>query len=258
MTTTTTKELVKKFIETKFDKLVDKKGKFSYAPWASAVKQLLLVAPNSTFTFEPVVYYGDTCMVSTTVTINDKKLPCILPCYATPRGGGKPSSISNPDSYELNTSYMRCLVKNIAMHGLGIDIYTQDETDEYYMEFDDEIDEEKEADLPEPLRAKNIRADKAREDKIKSQADNDLGKDTLFKVHESITRYGLEEAGFVVILNTICKDHKSKLKFRNLENFEKDINKIPENILSSVLERANTFIQKNEAVRMDKIIDETV
>ena len=131
------KEFTKKLIDTKFDKLVEKKGRFSYAPWATAVKQLLLVAPDSTWTFGTPMNLGETVMVSTTVTINNITRPCIMPCYATPRGGGKPTSITNPDSYELNTSYMRCLVKNIAMFGLGIDIYTQDETDEFYMEFEE-------------------------------------------------------------------------------------------------------------------------
>ena len=130
-------KITKTLIDNKFDNLVEKKGKFSYAPWATAVKQLLKLVPSATWSFEPTTQHGDYVMVKTTVTIYGVTRPCILPCYAIPKGGGQPRSIPNPDTYDLNTAYMRCLVKNIAMFGLGIDIYTQDETDEFYIEFDE-------------------------------------------------------------------------------------------------------------------------
>tara|TARA_X000001382_G_scaffold114232_1_gene92440 strand:- start:661 stop:1431 length:771 start_codon:yes stop_codon:yes gene_type:complete len=253
------KEFTKKLIDTKFDKLVEKKGRFSYAPWATAVKQLLLVAPDSTWTFGTPMNLGETVMVSTTVTINNITRPCIMPCYATPRGGGKPTSITNPDSYELNTSYMRCLVKNIAMFGLGIDIYTQDETDEFYMEFeDDEISETQENSLPPILQQKNISEEKKRVDSIKSNSDKKLGKELLVKVYESVDKYGLNKDGFVSIVMATCKEHKFKTNITAFDHFVKSIDTLPIAVQQSLLDRANDFIQKNYDLRTEKILEETI
>jgi len=83
-------------------------------------------------------------MVETSVTINDVTKHYILPVYSN--YGGRPKAIQNPDAYAINTAYQRCLVKTIASFGLGLDIFTQDETDELYVDCVEktEIEEPKE------------------------------------------------------------------------------------------------------------------
>lgn len=121
------------------------KGKFDYLPWAVVVKQLIVIHPDATWRFLPHTTYPDgSVMVETSVTINDVTKHYILPVYSN--YGGRPKAIQNPDAYAINTAYQRCLVKTIASFGLGLDIFTQDETDELYVDCVEktEIEEPKE------------------------------------------------------------------------------------------------------------------
>tara|TARA_R100001086_G_scaffold245086_1_gene175559 strand:- start:359 stop:961 length:603 start_codon:yes stop_codon:yes gene_type:complete len=109
------------------------KGKFDYLPWAVVVKQLIIAYPDASWRFLPhTVYPDESIMVETSVTINNVTKHYILPVYTN--WGGKPKAIQNPDAYAINTTYQRCLVKTIATFGLGLDIFTQDETDELYVD----------------------------------------------------------------------------------------------------------------------------
>ena len=109
------------------------KGKFGYLPWAVVVKQLIIAYPDASWRFLPHTVYPDgSIMVETSVTINNVTKHYILPVYTN--WGGKPKAIQNPDAYAINTAYQRCLVKTIATFGLGLDIFTQDETDELYVD----------------------------------------------------------------------------------------------------------------------------
>ena len=109
------------------------KGKFDYLPWAVVVKQLIIAYPDAYWRFLPHTVYPDgSIMVETSVTINNVTKSYILPVYTN--YGGKPRAIQNPDSYAINTAYQRCLVKTIATFGLGLDIFTHDETDELYVD----------------------------------------------------------------------------------------------------------------------------
>jgi hypothetical protein len=121
------------------------KGKFDYLPWAVVVKQLIVIHPDATWRFLPHTTYPDgSVMVETSVTINDITKHYILPVYSN--YGGRPKAIQNPDAYAINTAYQRCLVKTIASFGLGLDIFTHDETDELYVDCVEktEIEEPKE------------------------------------------------------------------------------------------------------------------
>jgi hypothetical protein len=61
---------------------------------------------------------GNSCMVWVTVTVFGKPITCQLPVLDF---RNKP--ISTPNAFDVNTSIMRCLVKGIALHGLGLYIY---------------------------------------------------------------------------------------------------------------------------------------
>ena len=102
----------------------EKKNGLTYLSWAWAWAEALKADPKATFKVEmqehggPLMPIGDTFMVWVTVTMFDKPMTCMLPVLDY---RNKP--IATPNSFDVNTSIMRCLVKAIAMHGLGLYIY---------------------------------------------------------------------------------------------------------------------------------------
>jgi hypothetical protein len=66
-----------------------------------------------------------TGMVWVSVTMFDQGRTCMLPVMDY---RNKP--ISNPDAFQVNTSIMRCMTKAIALHGLGLYIYANEDLPE--------------------------------------------------------------------------------------------------------------------------------
>jgi hypothetical protein len=101
-------------------KYTEKKGphKLEYLSWPIAVDFLMRADPAATWEFHPPQAYGDTLMVSCTVTAFGKPMTMHLPVM-----GNKNEAIPNPDAFQVNKNMMRCLVKAIACHGLGIKVY---------------------------------------------------------------------------------------------------------------------------------------
>ena len=100
------------------NKHTEKKGKFTYLSWAWAVDQLLQLDPLATWTYDQPMSFGDTLMVFCTVEAFGKKMTAQLPVM-----NNQNKSMSNPDSFAVNTAMQRCLAKAIALHGLGLYIY---------------------------------------------------------------------------------------------------------------------------------------
>ena len=107
----------------------EKKNGLTYLSWAWAWAEALKADPKATFKVEmqehggPLMSVGDSFMVWVTVTIFEKSMTCMLPVLDY---RNKP--IMNPNAFDVNTSIMRCLVKGIAMHGLGLYIYAGEDT----------------------------------------------------------------------------------------------------------------------------------
>lgn len=97
---------------------VEKKGKLSYLSWVFAVEQLMRVDPDANWTFHEPQMFGETMMVSCTVTAFGKPISMHLPVMDNMN-----KSVKNPDSVTINKNMMRCLVKAIACHGLGLQVY---------------------------------------------------------------------------------------------------------------------------------------
>jgi hypothetical protein len=97
---------------------IEKKGQLSYLSWAWAVDQLLRQDPLANWEFHEPKYFGDTVMVSVTVTAFGKAINMQLPVM-----DNRNNAISNPDARKISDSQMRCLVKAIACQGLGLYIY---------------------------------------------------------------------------------------------------------------------------------------
>lgn len=102
---------------------VEKKGKFSYLSWAWAVDVLRKHDPSATWEvirFDGMPYMKTDCgyFVEVAVTVQGITLSQIHPVL---NNQNKP--ITQPNAFEINTSIQRCLVKAIALHGLGLYIY---------------------------------------------------------------------------------------------------------------------------------------
>lgn len=112
----------------------EKKNGMTYLSWAWAWTEVLKADPTATFEVKmfsdgtgvgetPVLSIGDTAMVWVTCTVFGKPMTCQLPVLDY---RNKP--IINPDAMAVNTAIMRCLVKAIALHGLGLYIYSGEDT----------------------------------------------------------------------------------------------------------------------------------
>lgn len=97
---------------------VEKKANLSYLSWAWAVDQLMRADPTANWEFHEPQMFGNTMMVSCTVTAFGKPMSMHLPVM-----DHRNRAIENPDAFAVNKNMMRCLVKCIAVHGLGLYIY---------------------------------------------------------------------------------------------------------------------------------------
>lgn len=99
-------------------KHVEKKNGLSYLSWPFAIDQLMRADSNANWEFHTPEMYGETMMISCTVTAFGKPVKMHLPVM-----DHRNQAIKNPNAFEVNKNMMRCLVKAIACHGLGLFIY---------------------------------------------------------------------------------------------------------------------------------------
>lgn len=99
-------------------KHIEKKNGLSYLSWAWAVDTLLQHDPMATWEYAEPREFNGTLMVYCTVNAFGVSRTAQLPVMDY-----KNKSITNPDSFAVNTAMQRCLAKAIALHGLGLYIY---------------------------------------------------------------------------------------------------------------------------------------
>lgn len=109
---------------------IEKKGNFSYLSWPYAVAELRKAAPDATwetikFDGKPYCETKAGCFVEVAVTVNGITLSQIHPVLDM-----RNKTIPAPDAFQINTSIQRCLVKAIALHGLGLYIYAGEDLPE--------------------------------------------------------------------------------------------------------------------------------
>lgn len=102
---------------------VDKKGNFCYLSWPFAVAQLRLTDPAASWEvrrFDGLPFLSTDLgfFVEVAVTVQGVTLSQIHPVLDY-----RNLPILSPTSFDINTSIQRCLVKAIALHGLGLSIY---------------------------------------------------------------------------------------------------------------------------------------
>lgn len=117
-------------------KIKEKNG-LSYLPWACAWAEVMKLYPGSTFDVaeqvdergngRPWFDDGNTGWVKTSITIEDVTRSMNLPIMDF-----KNKSIprDNITSMDANKAMMRCLVKNLALFGLGLFVYEGEDTTE--------------------------------------------------------------------------------------------------------------------------------
>jgi len=100
-------------------KNIEKKNGLSYLSWPFAIDQLMRKDPAANWVFhEHQVFADGTMMVSCTVTAFGKPITMHLPVM-----DHRNKAIVIPNVFDINKSMMRCLVKAIGCHGLGLYIY---------------------------------------------------------------------------------------------------------------------------------------
>jgi len=101
---------------------IERKGNLDYLSWAFAWNALVEEHPDSTYYFgEPVTFPDGSIMVKAGVTVRDITHEMQLPVM-----DHRNKAIQNPNARDISDAQMRCFVKAIAMHGVGIGLYLGD------------------------------------------------------------------------------------------------------------------------------------
>ena len=101
---------------------VERKGSLDYLSWAYAWNALCEEHPDANFYFaEPATYPDGSVMVKAIVTVGEKTHEMTLPVM-----DNRNRAIQNPNARDISDAQMRCLVKCIALFGLGIGLYLGD------------------------------------------------------------------------------------------------------------------------------------
>ncbi len=101
---------------------VKKKQSFTYLSWSYAVHELLSRDPQATWEYrDPMVFADGSMMVFCSVTAFGKTMTAQMPVLNLNK------AITNPSSMQVNTAMMRALTKAIALHGLALYIYQNED-----------------------------------------------------------------------------------------------------------------------------------
>jgi hypothetical protein len=189
---------------------VEKKGSLSYLSWAWAVDQLLRRDPAASWSYGQPEKYGDTMMVYCTVTAFGQPRTMQLPVM-----DHRNKAIANPDAFQVNTAMQRCLVKAIALHGLGLYIYAGEDLPDG-------------AEKPEPDAVTRIKA--------AGMSGADVNKEAFDALGDEAQRYIADYATAVTDLHNSKGDVLGYLEANKLDAEEKMAlwSLLPSNIRSAI------------------------
>ena len=140
--TVTMKDIWTKLSKVDVSKHTKVKNNLSYLAWADAIGIVMEHYPNMTYQFQHwtdangsvqmtnmiPTDKGWTGLVACSVTIEGHQKQMFLPIMT----GFKNSAVLNPTSRDVGDALMRCLVKCLAMFGLGHHLYTGEELPKEY------------------------------------------------------------------------------------------------------------------------------
>ena len=123
-------ELINELLKKNVNEHTEKKNGLTYLSWAWAWAEALKADSSASYKVE---MFGDKCfmeingtaMVFVTVTMFGKPMTCQLPVMDY-----RNKAIPNPDAFAVNTAIMRCMTKALALHGLGLYLYSGDDVPE--------------------------------------------------------------------------------------------------------------------------------
>jgi len=123
-------ELINELLKKNVNEHTEKKNNLTYLSWAWAWAEALKADSSATYKVE---MFGDKCfmdingtaMVFVTVTMFGKPMT-----YQLPVMDYRNKAISNPDAFAVNTAIMRCMTKALALHGLGLYLYSGEDVPE--------------------------------------------------------------------------------------------------------------------------------
>jgi hypothetical protein len=111
---------------------IEKKNNMDYLSWANAWREIIKLFPGATYTIikndNGLPIFGNSeigYMCYTTVTIKEITHEMWLPVMDF-----KNKAMLKPTMFEINKTVMRCLTKNLAMFGLGLDLYAGEDLQE--------------------------------------------------------------------------------------------------------------------------------
>lgn len=109
---------------------IEKKGNLSYLSWAWAWAEFMKNFPQAEYLVNQVHYFEDgSAEVSCEVLVETKEETVRRQMWL-PVLNHSNKAVKNPDAFAINTSKMRCLVKCLAMFGLGHYIYAGEDLPE--------------------------------------------------------------------------------------------------------------------------------
>ena len=109
---------------------IEKKNGLNYLSWCWAWGSLMKYYPESTFQLWREDMADGTCLAWCSLEIREGEKTLTRECWL-PVMDHRNKSIVNPNSFQINTGYMRCLVKTIAMTtGLGLYIFSGEDLPE--------------------------------------------------------------------------------------------------------------------------------
>lgn len=115
------------------DEFTEEKNGFTYLNWSYGWALLKSHYPSARFTkFKPEYLADNTATVSCRVWIRDSAGDCIedvTEIYPVTNYANKP--IENPNAFDMNSAYQRCLVKCLAYMGLGMYVFHGAEVNPY-------------------------------------------------------------------------------------------------------------------------------
>ena len=138
---------LKKYIEK------DYKG-LSYLSWATAYKIAMEKDPTMTYQVYtdtdglPFFSRGNIHFVKTRIVMFGEIKEMMLPVM-----DNKHNAVTEPNSRQINDNIMRCLVKNLAMFGLGLSLYIKEDLQEIIAE--DKKDTKEKKIIQEPILTKD-------------------------------------------------------------------------------------------------------
>jgi len=123
-------ELINELLKKNVNEHTEKKNGLTYLSWAWAWAEALKADSSASYKVE---MFGDKCfmdingtaMVFVTVTMFGKPMTCQLPVMDY-----RNKAIPKPDAFAVNTAIMRCMTKALALHGLGLYLYSGEDVPE--------------------------------------------------------------------------------------------------------------------------------